>query len=81
MMTNLDPSLSGRLAELQHRPEEMAPPAIGALWLPSAEELAERARRHLVMFLAPRRQGEYGTGYGTSRRASVKRKELYGFRG
>ena len=49
MMTNLDPSLSGRLAELQHRPEEMAPPAIGALWLPSAEELAERARRHLAI--------------------------------
>jgi hypothetical protein len=47
MMTNLDPTLSGRLAELQHRPEEMAL-AIGALWLPSAEELAERARRHLA---------------------------------
>ena len=26
----------------------MAAPAIGALWLPSAEELADRARQHLA---------------------------------
>jgi hypothetical protein len=53
MMTNLDPSLSGRLAEFQHRPEEMAAPRSVRCGCPRQKSLPSAPGGISPMFLAP----------------------------